>query len=116
MNKKIIKVNKTFTWGFRKKKHKFDAYNDQKYVDWVVSILQKAEKELGYLETPKNAKLNACCLSAHPSMNEYLHKYLDPMTWLSYSPKDDETLKKNQIAIDLENIFEWEGENNENEY
>ena len=72
--------------GFHRKK---DKHNDHIFVTWLIEFLNKFNTN------------NAMCLSINPINNERLKEYVSPMTYLNYSPKDDEDLGENEIKIDL---------------
>ena len=75
--------------------------NSQKYADWCIDILKK------YASRPKkeNEQYNALSLYCNNKVDKYLHDKLDPMIYLAYSPKVNDTLKGFKIYINEEEII-----------
>lgn len=63
--------------------------NDEIYVAWLCKILEEF-----------NTK-NVLALHMNKSNNDRLDKYLNPMTYLNYSPKTDDGLDDDELMIDL---------------
>ena len=63
--------------------------NDEKFVKWIVWLLDKYNTN------------DATSLRANEEINNYLHAYLTPMTWLNYSPVTDNSLESNEIGVKL---------------
>lgn len=95
-----IVVNK-FSWDdFKFKnvkkssnKKKTQLYNSEIYLRWILDILSK------YKEMP-----NATAIRMNSKNNIILKEYISPITWLSYSPKDDDSLEDDEYSIHLKEV------------
>lgn len=66
--------------------------NDKKYIKWLIYFLDNYHKN------------DATVVYANEEVCDYLQKYLTPMTWLSYSPAPDNSLKSNEVMVGL-NVY-----------
>ena len=66
--------------------------NDEKFVKWLIWLLDKYNSN------------DATVVYANEEINNYLNKYLTPITWLNYSPTTNSELESNEIMVDLNEI------------
>ncbi len=88
---KVLRKNSSF---------KTKQNNVDSYVNWVLDILRSFHGK----ELEKGEQFNACCLYTNKKNVDLLHKYLEPMTWLNYSPTECNELKDDELGIDVSEI------------
>jgi len=99
-------IIKKFSFPEMKKLRKNSSYrtksdNAENYANWTISVLkEEAGKELS-----SNEQFNACSIYMNKKNIELLHDYLEPMTWLNYSPAECNELKDDELGIDLSSII-----------
>jgi hypothetical protein len=74
--------------------------NSKAYVDWVLRLLGNLLSPI-----PKGCEYDSCCLSWNSKNSLKLAKHIAPFSFLNFSPRDDDTLSLNQIAIDLSKVY-----------
>lgn len=105
MNKYKFKESLLGDIGLKKLKGK-SSYkkiekNCENYVNWVVNILNnRCNRELR-----ENERYNALAIYMNQNNNDLLNKYLDPLVWLNYSPKVDDSLEDTEYSVDEDNLI-----------
>lgn len=66
--------------------------NDKIFVEWLIKFLDQYKTK------------NSQCLSANEKTNEFLKEKLYPMTWLNYSPRDNNQLQEDEILVDFSRL------------
>jgi len=75
---------------------KREKRNAQAYADWLWGVLKRtAPREKGEHET-----FTMMGVHMHPDNTLYLHGFIDPWTWLCYSPVDDWNVKVDEVYIE----------------
>lgn len=85
--------------------------NADKYAAWLVRRLENVCNEVGVEKKP-DQNYRAQAVYVNSRNNEYLNHHLPPLTYLDISPQDDDSLRDDEIAFDMDNILE-QGEKNE---
>jgi len=85
---------------YRNKSSKSKSANSKKYVEWVLTILENLLSPI-----PNDCRYDAGCLSWNSINSNRLNKHIHQLTFLNFSPKDDDSLSPEQIAIDLSKVY-----------
>lgn len=79
---------------------KTKSTNVENFVEWILKTLsdlyEKKDKE----------RYNACSIYMNDNNIEKLHDYLDPVTWLNFSPTNCNDLTDDEYGIDIKTIVE----------
>lgn len=102
----VPKTNKR-NWTNRKKKDK----NSQKYVDWILRILNEEVYNCHYWKLrsiflQEKLVVNPMAVYINENNNDVvLHQCIDPMTWLDISPRTDDTLSDDEYSVDYRELM-----------
>ncbi len=104
---RLRKVPKKINWSSNKLERIFNPSKDEvlrsnndKFVKWIMKILKATGQTLG-----PNQNYNSCALYLNDKNLQKLHKLLDPMVWLNYSPTTSNSLPDNRLGIDLKEVI-----------
>ena len=87
--------------GFKKGKHAHRK-NQDRYVDWVLSVLRKEYNK----ELEANQKFYAPSILMNRNNLYWLYSKLESFVFLGYAPTEDNELEDNEIGIDTDKIIE----------
>jgi hypothetical protein len=73
--------------------------NSNVFVEWVANVLKKHVPVL-----PKGFQYNACALRINTNNSDILNKHLDPMVWLNYCPTTDDSLRDDQLGLEINEV------------
>jgi hypothetical protein len=99
----IVEFNKNEI-GFKKSKKPKDVQkNDEKFVEWVIGVLKKANDNKLLAD---GEKYYAPSIALNKENNNYIHQNMSSWVWLNYSPTEKADLADNEMEINMNKIIE----------
>lgn len=87
---------------FKKRRKGVNTLNDEMFVDWIIRTIKKHFKR----EQKPNEIFNALCISMNKTNIDYIHDFINPLTFLNYAPVEDNSLGDDEYSIDLDKLTE----------
>lgn len=105
---RLRKVPKKINWSRNKLERIFNPSKDEvlrsnndKFVKWIMKVLRNTGQTL-----KSGQNYNSCCLYLSKNNLDKLHKLLDPMVWVNFSPAVSTGLSDSLLGIDLQDVVD----------